>query len=70
VAQRIHRTYDGALTGCLEKGKFMKEESNERAWVRLVVKFETAWLFVRNGSNELVKRIVSSFQRFASGKQL
>ena len=52
----------------------MKEESVERGSVRWGEKIKTSvhqgWLLLQSGSNELVKRIVSSFQRFASGKQL
>ena len=50
----------------------MKEEPVERVWVRWAGKVKTSvrrgWLSLQDGSNELIKRIVSSFQRFARDK--
>jgi hypothetical protein len=58
----------------LGKGAFMKETSIGGVWVLWGAKIETSvrhrWMSLRYGLNELVKRIVSSFQRFANGKQV
>jgi hypothetical protein len=63
-----------ADTAIEKRVRTMKDESVERAWIRWVQtgkkSFLDGWLWLQSGSNQLVDRIVSSFQRFASGKSL
>jgi hypothetical protein len=52
----------------------MKDKPVGRVWINRGAKIGTSvrqgWQSFQNGSNEFVKRVVASYQRFAKGKQL